>query len=194
MRQKVEEGHLHQVAEVLAGAVKAAILHVGDLGTRRVGQGAQSAKASAAALNETKAGIDRVRTEDRDQKDVRKEEPKSEDNRVAAARVLALRMGLWVGRNAVFANGVAREGQADGHIGAEEAAPSVACLMGRIQVGACPEGARDRCQKLSFPSSPAHDPARARASPARDPFQTSVFRISPFQTYPARLASAGPHT
>lgn len=87
MRQKVGEGHLHRAAEIPDGAVKAATLHVGDPATRRVELDGQSVKASSGALDEMKVGIGRARPEKREQRDDRKEEPKYEDNRVAAARV-----------------------------------------------------------------------------------------------------------
>lgn len=95
MRLKVGEDHLHRVAEVVAGAVKAARLHGGDPATHKVQLGAPNAKASAGALDEMTAESGRVRIEGgMDRQDDRKEGRKSGDNRVAAAQVLALRMGL----------------------------------------------------------------------------------------------------
>lgn len=94
MQLKVGEDHLHQVVEVVAGAVKAARLHGGDLATHMVELGAPNAKASAGALDEMTAESGRVRIEeDMDRPDDRKEGRKSGDIRIAAAQVLALRMG-----------------------------------------------------------------------------------------------------
>lgn len=94
MQLKVGEGLPHRVVEAVAGAVKAARLHGGDPATHRVELDGPNARESAGVLDAMTVGTDQVKTEDTDRQDGRKEGRKSADNQVAAAQVLALRMGL----------------------------------------------------------------------------------------------------